>query len=150
MSTGLILLAGQFFSMPRSKIRGTRKKTHDALLIGALQSVALIPGISRSASTISCARMLGWEAKEAVRFSFLLSIPTVLGGNLLELLKAGKITSSWESIPWDSLFVAFATSLFIGLLLVRKALLWLEKGNIKPCAWYCLAIGAFTTLYFNL
>ncbi len=150
MGTGLILLAGQFFSMPRSKNRGTRKKTHDALLIGALQSVALIPGISRSASTISCARILGWEAREAVRFSFLLSIPTVLGGNILELLKAGKVAGTWESIPWASLFIAFATSLLIGLLLVRKALLWLEKGNIKPCAWYCLAIGAFATLYFNL
>ncbi len=150
IATGLILLAGQFFSMPRSKIRGTRKKTHDALLIGALQSIALIPGISRSASTISCARILGWDAKEAVRFSFLLSIPTVLGGNLLELLKAGKVAGSWEGIPWSSLLIAFITSLLIGLFLVRKALLWLEKGNIKPCAWYCLALGTFTTLYFNL
>lgn len=150
MGTGLILLAGQLFSMPRSKNREYERKTNDALLIGALQSAALIPGISRSASTISCARFLGWSAKEAVRFSFLLSIPTIIAGNLWEFVKESSSLDQGMSLPWLSLFTAFATSFLVGLTLVRRAILWLEKGNIKPCAWYCLALGTLTTLYFNL
>jgi undecaprenyl-diphosphatase len=133
--------------MPRSKERGKNAKIQDVLMIGALQSAALIPGISRSAATISCARFLGWNSKEAVRFSFLLSIPTVIGGNMLELLKA---SSSLDSVSISSLGIAFATSLLIGLFLVKKALGYLEKGNIRPFAWYCLSVGVLTTLYFTL
>ena len=60
------------------------KKWRDVLCIGLMQTMALIPGISRSGSTIAAARFCGWEWREAARFSFLLAIPTVLGGELLE------------------------------------------------------------------
>jgi undecaprenyl-diphosphatase len=147
MITGLILLAGQSLRMPRSQLRGESSKIQDVLMIGALQSAALVPGISRSAATISCARFLGWTSKDAVRFSFVLSIPTVLGGNALELIKA---SSSLSSVPISSVGIAFGTSLLIGLVFVKKALAYLERGNIKPFAWYCIGAGIFTTLYFTL
>ncbi len=147
MGTGVLLLIGQLFSKIKS---GSTKKTQDALVIGTMQSIALIPGISRSASTISCARMLGWEIKDAVRFSFLLSIPTVLGGNMLELGKALSKTEGFSQEPTLHLLIAFITSFALGTVFVRKAITWLEKGNLKPCAWYCLALGITTTLYFNL
>ncbi len=148
IGTGGILLAGQSFCMARSKNEGFMGKAKDVLMIGTLQSTALIPGISRSASTISCARILGWNVKEAVRFSFLLSIPTVLGGNLLEFMKA--TTQSKASIPILQLATSFAVSFFIGLFVVGKAISWLEKGNLKPCAWYCIALGIILSIYFNL
>ncbi len=69
--TALLLFFGQ-------SLRFKRKGQHplkDAFWIGTMQSAALIPGISRSASTICCAQVLGWEAKEGVRFSFLLFDP---------------------------------------------------------------------------
>jgi undecaprenyl-diphosphatase len=147
MTTGLILLAGQSLRMPRSQLGRKSAKIQDVLMIGALQSAALIPGISRSATSISCARFLGWGSKEAVRFSFILSVPTVLGGNMLELLKA---SSSLSSVPISSIAIAFVTSLMIGLLFVKKALGYLEQGNIKPFAWYCIGAGILTTLYFTL
>ena len=150
MGTGLILLAGQFLSMTRSENKGLYRKVRDVLMIGTMQSAALIPGISRSASTISCARILGWTPKEAVRFSFLLSIPTVLAGNLWEFLKAASHAEQSIQVPMLSLTAAFGASFFVGLFCVRKAIEWLEKGNLKPCAWYCLALGALATLYFNL
>ncbi|MES2198678.1 MAG: undecaprenyl-diphosphate phosphatase [Chlamydiota bacterium] len=150
IGTGGILLAGQSFCMARSKNEGFMGKIRDVLMIGTLQSTALIPGISRSASTISCARILGWDAKEAVRFSFLLSIPTILGGNLWEFMKATAGTHKEESIPILHLITSFAVSFIIGLFLVKKALSWLEKGNLKPCAWYCIALGTILSIYFNL
>jgi len=138
LGTGGILLAGQFFSMRRSEKEETmRKKVQDVLLIGAVQSMALLPGISRSASTISCARILGWTPKEAVRFSFLLSIPTILGGNFLEFLRI----SSKSPIPWAPLSTAFAVSFLLSLLVIRKAFTWLEKGDFRLCALYCVLLG---------
>lgn len=145
MGTGVILLAGQFWHMTRSKKGGVL----DALAIGTMQSIALIPGISRSASTIGCARILGWETPQAVRFSFLLSIPTIVGGNMLEIAKAtlhSPLTVD-SSVPWGALAVCFLVAFTLGTLCVRKALPWLEKGNWKPCAWYCIILGFFVTLY---
>ncbi len=150
IGTGGILLAGQSFCMARSKNEGFMGKIRDVLMIGTLQSAALIPGISRSASTISCARILGWDAKEAVRFSFLLSIPTVLGGNLWEFMKATASTHKEALPPILHLVTSFAISFIIGLFLVGKAISWLEKGNLKPCAWYCITLGTILSIYFNL
>ena len=149
IGSGLILLAGQFLRMPRSKNKKPSKKIQDVLMIGALQSAALIPGISRSGATISCARILGWSAKDAVRFSFLLSIPTIIGGNAIELLKTAS-SSEIHSTPIAGLFTAFATSFLLGLLIVGKAIRFLEKGNLKIFGWYCLILGSAAALYFNL
>jgi undecaprenyl-diphosphatase len=147
MGTGLILLAGQSLRMSRSKKDG--KKMQDALTIGAMQSIALIPGISRSAATISCARILGWKAEEAVRFSFLLSIPTILGGSFLESLKSFSSLEA-QTVPILPLLIAFASSLLLGLLVVGKAIRFLETGRLKPFAWYCLIVGIIASLYFNI
>lgn len=143
MVTACILFAGGVLSKIRLKSAGK-----EALVIGGMQAMALIPGISRSASTISSAKLLGWSPKEAVRFSFLLSIPTILAGSAWELLKLLSKEPSKE--PSIHLFLAFATSFLLALFLVGRAIRWLEKGNLKPCAWYCFALGAFLTLYFNL
>jgi undecaprenyl-diphosphatase len=150
IGTGGILLAGQSFGMARSKNERFTGKIRDVLMIGTLQSTALIPGISRSASTISCARVLGWDIKEAVRFSFLLSIPTVLGGNLVEFVKASAHSPQEISIPILHLATSFTASFLIGLFFIKKAFTWLEKGNLKPCAWYCITLGIILSIYFNL
>lgn len=150
IGTGLILLAGQSLRMSRSGVKGLNPKIQDVLMIGTLQSAALIPGISRSAATISCARVLGWSAKEAVRFSFLLSIPTIIGGNLIEFAKTPSLVESSFSLSISTLLTAFGTSFFIGFFIVKKAITYLEKGNLKPFAWYCLSLGSLITLYFAL
>lgn len=142
--TGVILLAGQSLSMTRSQNKEPTRRMRDLVLIGATQAVALMPGISRSASTISCARLLGWTPREAVRFSFLLSIPTILAGNAWELVKSGPELST----SFSCLLAAFFSSFFVGLLIVRRAISWLEQGNWKPFAWYCFILGALALLYF--
>ncbi len=147
MLTALILFCGQRWR-PR-KQPSSQSKISDALWIGALQSAALIPGISRSASTISCAQILGWEAKEAVRFSFLLSIPTIIGGNCLELLKILLSHSASVSVPLSACAVGFITSFVFGFAIIRFALSFLERGYLKPFAWYCLSFGAVVTIYLN-
>ncbi|MBI2810460.1 MAG: undecaprenyl-diphosphate phosphatase [Candidatus Melainabacteria bacterium] len=145
--TALILFSGQKWKLKRSE--GNSSQLRDIFWIGAMQSAALIPGISRSASTISCATFLGWEAREAVRFSFLLSIPTIIGGNCLELLKVA-LAHEMPPVPVSACVVGGITAFAVGFLVVRFALSYLEKGNLRPFAWYCLSFGALVAIYLNV
>lgn len=149
MCTSFILFAGQKWRIKPERHSTFKGNIKEALLIGTMQAGALIPGISRSASTISCARILGWQAKDAVTFSFLLSIPTVIGGNLLEIIKIATSTTDALSIPIHTCIIGLLTSCVMGLLMVRIALAFLQKGNLKPFAWYCLCAGIAMTIYFN-
>lgn len=145
--TALILFSGRTLNRRRKMPAHPKNQVRDVLWIGAMQSAALIPGISRSASTLSCATALGWEPREAVRFSFLLSIPTVIGGNCLELLKIYLSHEPLDQISLPACTVGLLTALIVGLFVVRLALSYLEKGNAKPFAWYCLFLGGAVTLY---
>lgn len=140
MITGGILYVGQ-----RVRIKTTGRPLRDALLIGTMQSAALIPGISRSASTISCASVLGWEPKDAVRFSFLLAIPTIVGGNLVETLSLWKKNEAVQ-LNVDCL-LGFAAAFAAGMLVIRFAIAFLEKGNLKHFARYCILLGILVNLY---
>jgi len=148
MITACILFVGEKIRIKRLENASLKREIHDVLWIGVWQSAALIPGISRSASTISCAHVLGWNGARAVRFSFLLSIPTILGGNCLELLK---LSLSHEYLPSHSflcLFLGFLSALGMGLLVIPYALKWLEKGSLRPFAWYCLILGITVSAFF--
>jgi undecaprenyl-diphosphatase len=146
--TAIILFSGQKWRIRKENAPTLKQQIRDALWIGTMQSAALIPGISRSASTISCAKVLGWDAKEAVRFSFLLSIPTIIGGNCLELLKIYLSDKRPPAVSLPACAIGLITSFMVGCLIIRFALSYLEKGNLRPFAWYCLAFGSLVTLFF--
>ena len=111
-------------------------KWQDVLCIGIAQSLALVPGISRSGSTIAVARMLGWEWKEAARFSFLLAMPAILGGCILETMHGGPVEGEFGVC-----ILGFTASLVVGLGSIRLLFWLLDKGTLKPFAFYCLGIG---------
>lgn len=149
--TSMILFIGQRWRIRRKEESSSKREIRDVLCIGAMQGAALIPGISRSASTISTGQILGWSSRDAVRFSFLLAIPTILGGNCMELLKTIAIRSPilTHSMPLSSYLIAFFSSCGVGLLMIGFAMRFLEKGNLKPFAWYCLILGVCVSLYMN-
>ena len=147
IGTGLLLFAADRLRFRQEGVEGWGCK--DALWIGAMQGIALIPGISRSASTITCAKVLGWKAQEAVQFSFLLAVPTVIGGNILEILKSLYLTKETIDVSFSSCLIGFLSSLAIGAAIVRWALRRLSTGRLKPFGWYCILIGGFATIYLN-
>ena len=142
----LLFVTSIFLFLSRKKLSGAVQNptVKDALWIGALQSMALIPGISRSASTITAALFRGLSVKEAVRFSFLLSIPAVLGGTFLEFIKLLK--GSPSSTDMGASAIGFMTSAAVGFIAIRKAIPLLEKGCFKPFAWYCLIVAILLTM----
>ena len=122
-----------------------RIKYRDVLCIGMMQTMALLPGVSRSGSTIATARILGWDWKSAARFSFLLAIPAILGGQLLETWKILSHTPDTRITIASPCYIAgFLVSFIVGTLSVRFIFWIYEKGNVRPFAWYCLAIGILT------
>ncbi len=114
----------------------------DAVLIGITQGLAIIPGISRSGSTISVAMMLGIEPEKAARFSFLLSIPAISGAALLNLKEISNIPT--EQIP-ASLCGALA-ALLTGLLALKLLLMIIRERRLRIFSIYCVIVGSIALL----
>jgi undecaprenyl-diphosphatase len=143
-----LLFASIYFRFPAITM-GKWRGWSDPLTIGVFQSVAILPGISRSGATISAARLIGWEKERAIQFSFLLAIPTILGGAVLEGWNA------WKNPPIETLemfpfFVGFITSFFVGYLSLKLLIKMVVQDKWSYFAWYCLILGIATTLYFNM
>ena len=114
----------------------------DALLVGLGQAVALCPGISRSGMTITTGCFAGFERKFAVRFAFLLSIPAVIGANILSLKDAIDAGIDWASVP--AYLVGVAVAAVSGYACIRLLRYIAEKGRFGAFAYYCWAVGALT------
>ena len=114
----------------------------DALLVGIGQAVALCPGISRSGMTITTGCFAGFERKFAVRFAFLLSIPAVIGANILSLKDAIDAGIDWASVP--AYLVGVAVAAVSGYACIRLLRYIAEKGRFGAFAYYCWTVGALT------
>ena len=136
--TGCIL----FFSdrMARGK-KGPKSATMlDALLVGVGQAVAVVPGLSRSGTTISAGMMRGFHRRFAVRFSFLLSIPAVLGANILSIGEAVREGIDVSLLP--AYIVGTLVAAVSGYFAIRLVNLLADKGKFGNFAYYCWGIGA--------
>lgn len=114
----------------------------DVLLVGAAQAVATGPGISRSGTTITVGCFVGFERKFAVRFSFLLSIPAVLGANILSLKDAIEAGISWEEVP--AYLAGVLVAAVVGYACIRLLKMVAERGKFGFFAYYCWVVGAVT------
>jgi undecaprenyl-diphosphatase len=141
----LMITAALLFAATRKQEETQETKWSDVFWIGLSQSFALIPGISRSGSTIAVARFRGWNWQRGAKFSFLLAIPTVLGGELLESLKG----ISTGGVPFKCYVGGFFASFALGLITVRFVFWIYERKIVRPIAWYCLSIGLFAWVIFS-
>ena len=116
----------------------------DVLVVGLGQAIATMPGISRSGMTIATGCVMGFERKFAVRFSFLLSIPAVLGANILSLKDALDTGIIWAEVPMS--VVGVVTAAVVGYACIRLLRLVAEKGRFGAFAYYCWAVGLLTLL----
>jgi undecaprenyl-diphosphatase len=150
----MILTSVLLFITSKSKIQENtityERKIKDVLLIGCMQAMALIPGISRSGATITAAHIRGWEIRKAVRFSYLLAIPTIIGGTVLEGIKELKNTnfeSGFEMLPY---IVAFISSFTVGIFAIKLLFKISKAEKFRFFAWYLLIVGCFTLIYVNV
>ena len=136
--TGTIL----FISDRLSKGKKTAKSATmvDALLVGVGQAVAVVPGLSRSGTSISVGMLRGFQRSFAVRFSFLMSIPAVLGANIISIkdaMEAGIDTSLMPMYVVGTIVAAVA-----GYFAIRLVNMLADKGKFGSFAYYCWGVGA--------
>jgi len=140
--TALILVAAQWFS-GRTKVRDA-VTWKQALIVGLAQALALLPGVSRSGATIGAGLALGLEATLAVRFAFLLSLPIILGGGLVEVFDLGG-----ANIPPGELAsyaVGALVAALCGWLAIKLVFGAVRTGRLGWYAVYCAVVGSVALL----
>jgi undecaprenyl-diphosphatase len=133
-----LLLTGILcFMIDKFKDKAKLINSKNSLFIGIAQAISIIPGISRSASTIFAGSLLGINKKNVAQYSFLLSIPAILGANLLQFIK---YKDSLELQTFEYL-VGFLAALLFGYLSIKVVLATLHKKQFKYFGIYCIILG---------
>ncbi len=130
-----MLLAFTFYAKQKEKEISFR----DALIIGVAQTCAILPGISRSGSTIATGLLLGNKKAEVAKFSFLMVLVPIIGENILSVFKTD--VSSAASIDISVLIVGFVAAFISGLLACNWMIKLVKKGKLIYFAIYCLIVG---------
>ena len=137
------LLIFSYFARPRQKELISWK---DAFVIGIAQACAVLPGLSRSGSTIATGLMLGNKKEKLAQFSFLMVIPPILGEALLDVMKAMKGEAVMGSIGTVPLLVGFVAAFLSGCLACKWMIDIVKRGKLIYFGIYCAIIGAATIL----
>lgn len=118
-----------------------------AVILGLAQTLAMIPGVSRSGATIIGGLAQGINRKTIVEFSFLLAIPTMLAATVLDLYKNPSVFAAGEIGIW---LVGFITSFITALIGVKFLIKYVQKNDFKAFAWYRIALGFIIIVALNL
>ena len=140
--TGTLLFVSD--RMPRGHKTAGTATMGDAILVGLAQAVAVVPGLSRSGTTISAGMARGFDRTYAVKFSFLMSIPAVLGANILSIVDAVKAGIDTSLLPMYLVGVLVAmVSGYASISLLRFIS---RKGRFGGFAYYCWGAGLVTLI----
>jgi undecaprenyl-diphosphatase len=140
--TGLILFFSDRIQVSESFQSGFGVGVMPAFLVGVVQGFAVLPGISRSGSTIVAGLCLGMNPKNASRFSFLISVPAIAGAGLLEVLELE------SGVDWGSLLVGALVSFLVGMFAIAWMVRVTLKGGLRPFSYYVFVLsGLFFVCY---
>ncbi|MBB76709.1 MAG: UDP-diphosphatase [Planctomycetaceae bacterium] len=150
---GTLLIGTGALLIPTSRIREGEQSLdtltyRNAILIGIGQSLAILPGLSRSGTTISVALFVGVKRQASAEFSFLLAIPAIAGAGLLEAKDL--LQASSTSAPLIYLVLGAALAFIVGTIALRWLLNWLQTGRLAWFAWWCIPLGACVVAYHLL
>ena len=144
--TAFILWGGEYRGR---KVKEKKSLTYlSSVASGIGQALAVFPGISRAGSTISFARFFGVKREEAVRFSFLLSIPIILGSFVFELSRStGTVLSGGENTVWV-LFAGLVSAYLSGFFAIKYLLYLTKKKNLNIFAVYCICLSIAIFVFY--
>jgi undecaprenyl-diphosphatase len=150
--TGILL-----YLTEKAKERSGEITAKEAVIIGLAQAVAILPGISRSGSTIATALLLGVNRAEAARFSFLMVLPPILGATLLKAKKYyelsqgtiqdATVTADAMPVSATALIIGFIAAFISGLLACNWMIRLVKNAKLQYFAYYCLIVGIIAVTY---
>ncbi len=138
-----VLLTFSYYAKPRQKDKISIK---DAFIIGIAQAVAVMPGLSRSGSTIATGLLLGNKKEKLAQFSFLMVIPPILGEALLDVLKGMKGEEAFGGIDTMPLLIGFVAAFISGCFACKWMINIVKKGKLVYFGIYCAIAGAVTII----
>jgi undecaprenyl-diphosphatase len=141
--TGLVLIAAS--RVPRGDNTYQQLSYRRSFGIGLAQAVAILPGISRSGSTICAGVAAGLSPRNSATFSFLLAIPVISGATILELKDL--IEGVSVTTPISYLAIGAAIAFVVGFLALSWLVRWLEKGRLEYFAYWCIPVGTAVLLW---
>jgi len=153
--SALLIVTGLVLFVPRL-VKGGKSDVGfmHAIIMGVGQAVAILPGISRSGSTIASGMLSGVRPDKAAEFSFLMSIPAIVGGFVLVMKKRIEVTGSFtEALQscFSASYVAGATAAaVVGLLAIYLVMGAVKRGKLEYFSYYCFTVGIAGILYFWL
>lgn len=145
--TGILLILSEW----RNKKYKDKKEVNlrCSIATGIAQGLASLPGFSRSGLTIACALLLGHERSKAARYSFLLSIPVILGASMIyPLIKID--FSEVISYNWLAIITGTIISGIVGYFCIKYFLKFVSKFSLCAFGYYCIIVGILFALFFNL
>lgn len=147
---GALLVTGCILFLSDQMARGHKTARNatllDVLLVGLAQGVATIPGLSRSGCTISAGMVRGFDRKFAVRYSFLMSLPAVLGATLLKVLDVLKAESGFPAENIPKYLLGMVVAAVVGYFSIQLVKLLASRGRFGAFAFYCWGAGALFLL----
>ena len=145
IGTGILLLSSEYYSKKHSQKKPVSLKS--SIFIAIAQGLAALPGFSRSGLTIATGLFAGNDRTTAARYSFLLSIPIILGASMVypfvKLDLHEVVTYNWTAIISGTL-----VSAVVGYLCIKYFIKFVSKFSLAVFGYYCLAAGIFTFLFF--
>lgn len=146
--TGFILFISEF--LPKW-LKENKKDINikNSILIGIAQGLAVFPGLSRSGLTIATGVACGVERVKAARYSFLLSIPIILGASMIYPLVEIDLKEA-ATYNWTAIIAGFLTALITGYFCIKYFMRFLSKYSLRGFAYYCWAVGLIMFLLFSL
>jgi len=147
---GVAILLVEKRVRPREDTGVAEMPMRTALAIGFVQCLAMIPGTSRSASTILGALAMGVGRKTAAEFSFFLAVPTMLGAATVKILDDPALFAGTATIGWGEIALGFLFAFLTALLVIRAFVAYVSRHGFAPFAWYRIVIGGVTLLWLTL
>jgi len=146
---GLFLIAFEYWHREKDDAAGEirRMSYRTALIIGLFQSVAMVPGVSRSASTIIGGLILGLKRKTIVEFSFLLAVPTMLAATVYDLMKSAPEMTLGQV---DLLVAGFITAFIVALLSIKFLLRFIQTHTFIPFGVYRIVLVAVLLIHLKM
>ncbi len=146
--TGGVLFFSEYLSKKKDN-KSDRVNLKQALLIGLAQGVAVLPGFSRSGWTMATGLFTGLDRQTSARYSFLLSIPIILGASMVYPIIKIDIAEA-VGYNWLAILVGTVVSGIVGYLCIKYFMKFISKFSLNVFGYYCVIMGFFTLVFFNI
>jgi undecaprenyl-diphosphatase len=144
---GFAILAVERLARPKESGGVAKLTFRQSLVVGIVQCLAMIPGVSRSGATILGAMAMGVDRKTAAEFSFFLAVPTLAGATALELAKHGSEIPPGMGLD---ILIGAAISFVVAILVVKAFLAIIQRHGFSPFAWYRIAAGVAALIWLGM